>query len=91
MPLIENAFKYASNHTDRENRICIKLFTKAHVLHCTLFNTKETQPALVATNANGIGITNLKRRLELLYPGNYTLTSITADESYETSLIVDLT
>ena len=88
--LIENAFKYASNYPDRENRICIKLFTKAHVLHCSFFNTKEIQPALAASNANGIGITNLKRRLELLYPGKFTLTSNTANDSYETSLIIDL-
>lgn len=88
--LIENAFKYASNHSDRENKICINLCTKAHVLHCSFFNTKEIQPALMQTNSNGIGITNLKRRLELLYPGSFTLTSNSANESYETSLIVDL-
>jgi two-component system, LytTR family, sensor kinase len=89
--LIENAFKYASNYPDRENKICINLFTKDHVLHCSFFNTKETQPAFAPTNANGIGIANLKRRLELLYSGNFTLTSNIENEFYETSLIVDLT
>lgn len=89
--LIENAFKFASNFSDKENKIVIKICTKENVLHCTFFNTKELQQAIAATNSNGIGITNLKRRLELLYPGNYKLTSNIENEFYETNLILDLT
>lgn len=89
--LIENAFKFASNFSDKENKIAIKICTKENVLYCSFFNTKELQQALTATNSNGIGIANLKRRLELLYPGNYKLTSNTENEFYETNLILDLT
>jgi LytS/YehU family sensor histidine kinase len=60
-------------------------------LHCSFFNTKELQQAYTAKNANGIGITNLKRRLELLYPEKYKLTSNAENEFYETNLILDLT
>jgi LytS/YehU family sensor histidine kinase len=49
------------------------------------------QQAYTAKNANGIGITNLKRRLELLYPEKYKLTSNTENEFYESNLILDLT
>ena len=89
--LIENAFKFASNFSDKENKIRIKIFTKENVLHCYFFNTKELQQSFAATNSNGIGIANLKRRLELLYPGNYKLTSNIENEFYETNLILDLT
>jgi len=89
--LIENAFKFASNFSDKENKIRIKIFTKENILHCSFFNTKEVQHVSAATNSKGIGIANLKRRLELLYPGTYKLTSNSENEVYETNLILDLT
>ena len=88
--LIENAFKFAGNFADKENKICIKLFTKDNTLHCSFFNTKELQQAGAAKNANGIGIANLKRRLELLHPGKYKLTTHIENEFYETNLILVL-
>jgi len=39
--LIENAFKFVSCFSDKENKIHINIFTKEHLLHCTVINTKE--------------------------------------------------
>lgn len=69
--LIENAFKFVRDFADRENKISISICTKGHVLQSSFVNTKELQPASMPPNANGIGIANFKRRLELLYPGKY--------------------
>jgi two-component system LytT family sensor kinase len=88
--LIENAFKFVSNSTEKENIIVIKLFTKDKVLHGYFSNTTERQQPQVAENSGGIGITNLKRRLELSYPNKYELTSRNEDGFYETNLIIDL-
>ena len=88
--LIENAFKFASNFSDKENKILIKIFTKDNALHSSFFNTKELQQACIAKNGNGIGIANLKRRLELLHPEKYKLTTNIENEFYETNLILDL-
>ena len=88
--LIENAFKFASNFSDKENKILIKIFTKDNTLHSLFFNTKELQQTCAAKSANGIGIVNLKRRLELLYPEKYKLTTTIENEFYETNLILDL-
>jgi two-component system LytT family sensor kinase len=88
--LIENAFKFASNFSDKENKILIKIFTKDNVLHCSFFNTRELQQTGVARNANGIGIANLKRRLELLHPEKYKLTTNIENEFYEANLILNL-
>jgi len=89
--LIENAFKFVSNLSDKENKISIKIFTKKKVLYSSFSNTKETRQNVMDTNSNGIGLANLKRRLELLYAGKYELTTNMENDSYETSLIIDLT
>ena len=89
--LIENAFKYVSNFTDRENRICIKICTRNHMLCSSFMNTKEKLQTNDNKNSTGIGISNLKRRLELLYPGKYELKSRIENDKYETDLNIDLT
>jgi len=88
--LIENAFKFVSNFQNKENKIILKISTKNKTLHSLFINTKEAQQNGIAENSGGIGITNLKRRLELLYPNQYELTTNIKNELYETSLIIDL-
>ncbi len=88
--VIENAFKFVSNFSDKENKIIIKIFTKDNILHSSFINTKELQQATITKNSNGIGIANLKRRLELLYTKKYELTTNIGNDFYETKLIIDL-
>ncbi|KAI9437882.1 hypothetical protein F5148DRAFT_1294075 [Russula earlei] len=78
--LIENAFKFVSNFAERENEIIIRIHTEGTTLYSSFINTKELQQGNLSDNSNGIGITNLKRRLELLYPEKHTLTTIIDDE-----------
>jgi LytS/YehU family sensor histidine kinase len=89
--LIENAFKFVSNFSGKENKIEIKIFIAGTTLHSSFFNTKEVQQIAASANSNGIGIVNLKRRLELLYPQKYKLTTKMEDDFYETNLTIDLT
>jgi LytS/YehU family sensor histidine kinase len=88
--LIENAFKFVSNFSDKENRICIRIYTKGNTLHSSFMNTKELLQAGNFNNSNGIGIANLKRRLELLYNSKYELTTNIDNAFYETHLNIDL-
>jgi two-component system, LytTR family, sensor kinase len=88
--LIENAFKFVSSFPDRENKICICLSTKDNVLHGTFSNTKDFQESDVGKKTNGIGVANLKRRLELLYPGKFRYTIKNELHFYETTLTIDL-
>jgi len=89
--LIENAFKFVSNFSDKENKICIRIYTKGNILHCSFMNTIELQQAGRTKNSNGIGISNLKRRLELLYNNKFELTTNANNAFYETHLNIDLT
>jgi two-component system, LytTR family, sensor kinase len=88
--LIENAFKFVSNYADRENKIAIRIYTENNFLYSVFSNSKETQPGDTAKNSNGIGIANLKRRLELMYHGKYELTTEVGKYCYETRLNIDL-
>ena len=89
--LIENAFKFVSNSPERENKICIEIYTNNNVLYSSILNTKEVHPAGGPMNSNGIGVANLLRRLELLYNNKYELAVNDDYDRYETNLTIDLT
>lgn len=88
--LIENAFKFVSSFSERENKITINISSKNNTLHTCIVNTKEMQQASVNQNSGGIGITNLKRRLDLLYPQKYKFETTVTDDCYKTNLTIDL-
>jgi two-component system, LytTR family, sensor kinase len=87
---IENAFKFVSSYPDRENKICIRLCTKGTALHCQVSNTIECLEASNLEKSSGIGIANLKRRLELLYPGKFEYKIHADNDFYEINLNIDL-
>ncbi len=89
--LVENAFKFVSNFQDRENRISIRISMRGSVLYCSIVNTKELLQAISTSTSNGIGITNLKRRLDLLYDRKHTLTMDKEGDLYKANLVIDLT
>jgi len=88
--LIENAFKFVSNYPDKENKIGIIISAENKRLKSSCINTKELPHAIAGVNSGGIGISNLKRRLALLYPGKYELSITNSDLVYETHLNIDL-
>ncbi len=89
--LIENAFKFVSSYSGKENKICIKISTEGNYLYSSFKNTKDLPQPGNDKNFKGIGISNLKRRLELLYAGNYELTTRMDGDFYETDLNINLT
>jgi two-component system LytT family sensor kinase len=85
--LIENAFKFVSSFTDRENKICIKLDVTGNQFIFHVYNTTEHRRATPAfLDRGGIGIVNLKRRLELLYPERHQLYFKEGENDYEATL-----
>lgn len=88
--IIENAFKFVSSFSDRENKIVIKIDTRDNCLYCVFTNTKELNNIPVNENTGGIGLTNLRRRLQLLYPSKHELTTNITNDIFETTLIINL-
>jgi two-component system, LytTR family, sensor kinase len=72
-PFVENAFKYVSNHEHKPNYIDIQLHLAETQLIFTCKNSKNGRQTNVINGAGGIGISNVKRRLELLYPRQHNL------------------
>jgi two-component system LytT family sensor kinase len=86
---IENAFKYVSNHDSEENKVEICLDRQEDWLLFRTFNTREKNNG-GSIRHQGIGIANVRRRLELLYPGGYDLFLEEAECSYEVRLKIRL-
>jgi LytS/YehU family sensor histidine kinase len=70
LAFIENAFKHVSREVDRKNAVDIFLSQQENSLEVQIVNTVNNMPV---DRANGIGLVNVKRRLELLYPHRYEL------------------
>jgi len=84
---VENAFKYVSHYEDKENKVEISLLKKVDNLVFRAYNTKERNyNGDRVINHGGIGIANVKRRLEILYPYKHELVMSRDDTSYEVVL-----
>jgi len=87
---VENAFKHVSNFSGKENKISIELDKKEDEFHFRVFNTNEIRKEKVVLNESGIGLNNVKRRIELIYNGNHELKINKQDNSFEVTLKLKL-
>lgn len=83
IPIVENAFKYISTHTNKENFIIIKAGYDKHRFSLSVENSCDDiiMPVEEAP-VGGIGHTNVRRRLQLLYPGKHTFTAEKISSNY---------
>ncbi len=89
IPFIENAFKHGlstiyPSFVKTGLEICETklIFTTENTLSKSSIHTEKPY--------GGIGLTNVKKRLELLYPQSYELNMDTADDRYHVELILHL-
>jgi len=82
-PLVENAFKYVggqywihANLIAKDNRICFTI------------ENATSEICKTQTGKSGIGIENLRRRLELLYPDRHTLVIEPREEIFYAELTI---
>jgi LytS/YehU family sensor histidine kinase len=84
--LVENAFKHGDlKMTD--DPIVIKVTIKENQLYFYCRNKKKAGPKELST---GIGLENIKKRLELAYGKNYSFNVKDEGEFYTTELIINL-
>jgi len=71
LSLIENAFKHGASKDPENPIIKIKIKLENERLQCHIFNTvAKNEGTDLSKKNNGIGIQNVRRQLEILYPKN---------------------
>lgn len=84
MPFIENAFKHVSRSTSNKGFIHILFEQKGNQIYLDVENSRSDKP--VKKKSSGIGLENIKARLEILYGQRYSLTIKESDTVYHTKL-----
>lgn len=83
---VENAFKHGVAN-DHQDPIKINIIANQKILHFSVTNKKNK------TNKDamgGVGLNNVERRLQLLYPDRYKLNIVNSATHYTTELMLDL-
>ncbi|MBK7870445.1 MAG: histidine kinase [Saprospiraceae bacterium] len=83
IPFVENAFKHSLTFKGK-TEILINLKVLDNQLFFTVQNTINAHRTQQEESASGLGLQNVKRRLELLYPNRYEL-NIDHQENYFTA------
>ncbi len=90
VPFLENCFKHLSSYNGHPNIIRIRLARDERNLKAHFFNTHNGKAAKNNNQPGGIGLKNVRRRLELLYPQAHTLNINEMPESYEVTLSLEI-
>ena len=90
LPFVENSFKHGASRFLKSPWINLKIEVNRKIMVMQLMNGKD--PELQKTeSATGLGINNVRKRLELLYTNNYELKIMDEPNVYMTELKIDLT
>ncbi len=91
IPFIENAFKHLSHFPNqKENTIDLRLHIKDERLALHLANTFQEKPKDSDVLAGGIGLENVRRRLNLIYGEKYLLKIYKQDGQFKVELEIPL-
>src|SRR5438045_9221681 len=91
IPFVENSFKHLSHYSNGQtNNIIIDLSKRMNEVEFSIKNTTESYRANEPKINGGIGLGNVKRRLELLYPQTHYLTFYEKDGWFNVQLKVKI-
>lgn len=101
IPFLENAFKHGTSEQLEQAWIFLDLAVDDNVLSFKLVNSRDADANVVkatsvgaisigATSVGGIGLQNVRKRLELLYPNRYELQIRPEEETFLVDLALRL-
>lgn len=85
LPFAENCFKHGGVGTDGLFKVEIDLYTDHKKLHFRLRNSKR-KANNAPTHSGGVGLENIQKRLNLLYPDRHQLHISNTADHYEVTL-----
>jgi two-component system, LytTR family, sensor kinase len=91
IPFVENSFKHLSHFVNgKKNEIQIDLSKKNDEMKFKIRNNTEGKQVHEFSNDGGIGLNNVKRRLELLYPQKHELNISEAEGWFDVQLKIKM-
>lgn len=88
IPFVENAIKHGAQSTNQQSTIDISVAIENSSLHFCAVNSKPKVTPV--TKREGLGLENVKRRLNLLYPNAHVLDIANLEDEYKVNLTISL-
>ncbi len=88
IPFIENAFKHGVG-VDKQSLIRIQMKQSGTRLHLQVSNPNASGRPVAPAGGNGAALTDVRRRLQLLYPGRHALRIEDGGADYLVDLTID--
>lgn len=85
---VENAVKHSVDISGEGHYIKIDIKMEDKKLHFKCINSKNSDFPVSDKNYGGLGLVNIKRRLELLYQNKHELEIVSTDKEYIVNLII---
>ncbi len=89
IPFIENAFKHGISYREK-SFICIEMNIESNQILFICRNSKASVSAGNNENHSGIGLENVRKRLELLFPGKHQLTISEPENEFRVELKIEV-
>ena len=87
LPFLENAFKHGTSEQLEKPWLSVDIAVKQYTLHCKIANSKNNH---VPLSASGIGIENVRKRLQFIYPDQHKLKTSDEGDFFVASLRIEL-
>ena len=87
---LENAIKYSVDMTEEPEYICMNISVNEGNLYFSCRNSKGPDIWPTDRKDSGLGLANIKRRLELLYQDDFMLRISSTNEAYSVNLTIPL-
>lgn len=89
IPFVENAIKHGAQATNEQSTIDVNVAVKNTKLQVNVVNSKHT--TVTKSTRTGMGLENVKRRLNLLYSNAHVLEINDMEKAYHVNLAIDIT
>lgn len=89
LPLVENAFKHGASKVTTKTTLHIRVEINENDLKFFIENEKPIAATIAKNAKGGIGISNLRQRLELLYPQKHVLDIADGKTNFRSSLQIN--
>jgi LytS/YehU family sensor histidine kinase len=90
IPFVENAFKHVGTGTDQTSFIRINVARTNGEFHFNCANSSSAITSEDVIRTGGLGLVNVQRRLEIMYPERHTLTIKKDPNSFDVALTLVL-